>query len=215
MQLVTRRAIKGTFAESQLFTTWRTVEEGKWRGETVSALLQVAPSRFYGFRSMVQEFRVLTEIPAAIGIAEANPQFGAGGGEKVFIPYEDHPAGLEPLGDPIPLGRDALHSDAKPKELLADIIGLELSLGNDLVAVDRTDSPSTLDRFWMQETLHFSDIEARFVPPPTFKRFDDQDLHGSVCGYIDYRSGQVLLSPLQESERPPASSSRAWWKFWS
>jgi hypothetical protein len=215
MQLVTRRAVKGTFAESQFFTTWPTVEAGQWRGESISALLQVAPSRFYGFRSMVQEFHALRPLQAAIGISQANPQFGIGGGERIFIPYEDHPTGLEPLGEPIPLGRDVLDTGAKPKELLADIVALELSLGNELLAVDRTDTPSILDRFWMQETLHFADIEARFPSSPDFERFDDPDPHGSVCGYISRDLGQVLLSPLQDAERPSGSSRRSWWKFWS
>lgn len=196
MQLVTRRPAKGQRAESEFFTNWETIEKGQWRSDLVNGLLQVAPSKYYGLRSMVQEFHVLEEIQIASSISMANPQFGVGGGKKLFIRYETHATALTPIGELIQLQGNGTKANQKPTGVIAAIIDFEVSLGNKLVAVDRTETPQPLDRFWMQDMLHFSEIKKKLNLPGALSAFQDIDIHGNVTGYVSYELGQILLSPL-------------------
>lgn len=198
MQLVTRRPVKGQRAESPFFTTWETIEKGQWRSDLVSGLLQVAPSKYYGLRSMVHEFHAVEEIQIASSISFANPQFGIGGGEKLFIPYEAHASALIPIGELIHL--EGTKANRKLTGEISAIIDLELSLGNEIIAADHTDTPRSLERFWMQDLIHFSEIKKKLNLPASVNRFEDLDIHGNLTGYVSYELGQIILSPLAELE---------------
>jgi filamentous hemagglutinin len=47
--------------------------------------LQVAPHPEFGYRPMVGEYEVIGGLTAPSGTAIANPNFGAGGGNQLFI----------------------------------------------------------------------------------------------------------------------------------
>jgi hypothetical protein len=72
--------------------------------------IQVAPGRPHGptnsnhpYRTEGVRLEVVREIPAAESVARANPQFGAGGGDQVYIP--DLPGRMRG-GDVIAVGPD-------------------------------------------------------------------------------------------------------------
>lgn len=63
--------------------------EALWQG------LQVAPDEIYGYRQAVTVYRAISDIPAAVGQALANPQYGPGGYTQVVI--EGFQDVLEPI----------------------------------------------------------------------------------------------------------------------
>lgn len=197
VQLVTRRARPGHGADSEFFTTWATLEEGNWRDDKVSQLLQIAPSAHFGLRPFAQEFHVNQAVDIARSVARSNKQYGPGGGEKLFIPTAKQAASLVPVGELIPL---VAPHDTPPEAigLIKRLLDLEISLGNTLVASDGGGpSPSRL-RFWLQDPIHEAEV-AGLGLPESVRAFQDLDMHGKTAGYVNRGESQVVIAPFPES----------------
>jgi hypothetical protein len=185
------------------------MERGEWRADLVSSLLQIRPSSYYGYKCFAQEFAVIRDTDAARSIARNNPQYGSGGGERVFIPAASHARSLQPAGDLITLGPSDLAREPTPAGAIADIIRLELSLGNVLLRSDDTDKPTALRRSWLQHCLHLEEIRGAVNVPTSVQWFEDPDIYGSASGYISTDDSQVIVAPL------PKRPSRSWLRrFW-
>ena len=203
VQLVIRRPRPGGQADSEFFTTWATLEAGAWQDETLRALLQIRPNPYFGARPFAQEFHVSQSIEGSRTVARANPQYGQGGGEKLFIPRARHAAGLEPIGDLIPL----FSGDEEPPEasgFIRSLIDLELFLGNSLVGSDHAGLLQARSRFWLQEPLHNAEIVRALKLPASVRSFWDTDIHGRTTGYASADESQVVIAPLPEAS--PGSS---------
>ncbi len=218
VQLVTRKptstlTVQRTVVlrlQSHLFTDRHTLQRAAWRKDKLSSLLQMAPSAHFGLRPVLaQEFQVTADIAVSVCETLANPQFGAGGGLKLFIPRESFCA-LSAVGDPLPLDDpEELRSDAEyfsPAGCAADVLQLELNLGNRLLFTDRAHlqlGPShayahtVVTRFWLQDPLHLQAIRSSLKLPSTMVAFDDRDMHGHVRGLRDSESRQLILSPMR------------------
>jgi hypothetical protein len=197
--LVTRRPQKGQRCDSEFFTTWQTMEDGEWRSDLVNGLLQIRPSEHYGLRCFAQEFEALGDLQVAVSTAQANPSYGAGGGQKLFVPAALHARGLSPVGEPIPLAVPGCRANAEPKGFFAEVIQLELSQGNSLFAADVTDSAPGRSRFWMQEPLHLDAIQRALRLPLSTRLFQEEDIYGSVQGFFELEGAQVVIAPMKTS----------------
>jgi hypothetical protein len=204
VQLVTRRARTGERADSQFFTTWATLEQGQWRSDLVSQALQIARSAHWGYRPFAQEFHILQSIDIARTIVRSNPEHGPGGGEKLFIPAEQHAFALEPVGDPIPLFASGDHLTRDPTEFLKALIELELSLGNALVGADADECSGGRARFWLQDPLHATEI-ARLTPSSSACAFEERDIHGDSMGFLSIDQSEILIAPLSATAPPKRS----------
>lgn len=203
VQLVTRRVRAGGRADSQFFTAWETLEQCGWRADEVSQALQIARSKYWGYRPFAQEFHVAENLDLAKSIARANPQHGRGGGVKLFIPFAQHAKALVPVGDLIPLFECRERTKPSPTGFIETVLELELSLGNALVDADNDGDSSAPTRFWLQEPLHESKIACLEIPS-SVSVFQDPDIHGDTLGFESRDDGQVLIAPVPET--PPKRS---------
>ena len=210
VQLVSRRPRPGERAESQFFTTWRTMEMGQWQSDLVYGLLQFRPSKYYGLRCFAHEFHIAKPVKIARTVARANPQFGPGGGEHVFIPQASHAQALVPMGDLIPLFDSGNQPGPTPKGFIAELIDLETSLGNSLVASDSQETSPARNRFWMQEPLHQAEIRRMLALPQCVQFFEEDEIYGNTRGFVSDEDGQVLISPAMQ----PEPANRWWNKAW-
>lgn len=90
-------------------------------------MLQIKPSENYGLRPLVQEFHLAEAIDVARSESRANPQFGPGGGVKLFIPTEKHRKALVPIGDLVPLLDSVDEPAPEAVGFLETVIDLEVS----------------------------------------------------------------------------------------
>jgi hypothetical protein len=201
VQLVTRRPRPGQPADSEFFTTWATLEEGDWKADKVSQLLQLAPNIHFGARPFAQEFHVTNAVDVARSFARSNEQYGSGGGEKLFIPAAKHPNAIAPVGDLIPLFECS--SPPAPVGFIKRLLEVELSLGNKLVGSDKSGPSQARSRFWLQEPLHREQL-GRLGGSASVFDFEDLDMHGKTTGVVSRQDSQVVVAPFRE---PPAQRS--------
>ena len=203
VQLVIRRAEVGQRADSKFFTTWDTLERAQWRAEEINGLLQIRPSPYYGFRPFVQEFHAVRVINIARSISRANPEYGPGGGEKLFIPGREHAAALVPVGELVVLSDSSRERDVEPDGFLKSLIDLEISFGNSLVGSDREKQSGGQRRFWIQAPLHIAEIKRVLKVPDSLRWFEDRDIYGDTAGYVSESDRQVVVAPLQHNKSLP------------
>jgi hypothetical protein len=72
--------------QSPFYTDFATVKASSLNADSLYGALQVAKHPARGFRPQIQAYRVLEDITVPSGSADANPQFGPGGGRQFYIP---------------------------------------------------------------------------------------------------------------------------------
>ncbi len=198
VQLTVRKPVARAPTDSEIFTTWEVLERSDWRAADASRALQMAPSVHFGFRPFAQEFELSADVHVARTVARANPQHGPGGGEKLFIPFNEQARALMPVGDLIYLDEHDEEQTPQPAGFVAEMIRIEAALGNALVRADCKGSRNSL-RFWMQDPLHIAELERTIRSFPAACRFEDLDPHGNTAGFVD-ADQQTLISPFKQPQ---------------
>ena len=164
----------------------------------------MARSTHWGYRPFAQEFHILQSIDIARTIVRSNPEHGLGGGEKLFIPTEQHAFALEPVGDLIPLFDRGDQLTPGATGFLKTLIELELSLGNVLVGADADERSGGRARFWLQDPLHAAEV-ARLTPSSSACAFEERDIHGDSMGFLSIDQSEILVAPLSATAPPKRS----------
>jgi hypothetical protein len=184
------------------------MELAEWRADQVYSRLQIRPSAYYGRMCMAQRFVVTNHCDCARSTAKANPQFGAGGGERVYIPSNSHGNCLMP-DELFVLNDTVITENAAPIGFISEVIAVEVASGNAIVMCDSTVGANGVQRYWLREYPHESEIRKGLGPHDSMEWYEDTDIYGSTCGFTDRGNGQVLIAPAK-NEKTRTWLSRLW-----
>lgn len=74
---------------SEYFTTKEVIKNSENNATKIYEGLQVEKHPVFGYRKTMTGYKINSNVEAATGLTKANPQFGAGGSQQIFVPSVD------------------------------------------------------------------------------------------------------------------------------